>query len=346
MPDPTHPVVLAEVVRSGFVEGVHRGSLVVLDPDGSVSLARGDVGSPVFPRSSNKLMQAVGMVELGYAGQGELLALAAASHWGEPHHVDGVRRILEGCGLDVDSLRTPAEWPRGEQAFLDVVRAGGEPSPVLMNCSGKHAAMIATCVVQGWSLDDYRAADHPLQQHLAGTIERMSGERIAAVGIDGCGTPVSAISLTGLARAFSTAVQAHPAPPGGTPGGTPGDPESSAALPGGTDVDPERVVADAMRAHPEYVGGTGHDVTRLMAGVPGLLVKDGAEGVYAAALPDGRAFALKVDDGAARPRPLLAAAILRHLGVDADVLADFEVQPLLGGGHQVGEIQVPATLLP
>ena len=320
MPDPSGSVVLAEVVRSGFVEGVHRGSLVVLDPDGSVSLARGDIDSPVFPRSSNKLMQAVGMVELGFAGRGDLLALAAASHSGEPHHVDGVRRILDGCGLGVEALRTPAEWPLGEQAWIDVVRAGGSPAPVLMNCSGKHAAMIATCVARDWPLDDYRDPAHPLQQHLATTIERMAGERIAATGTDGCGAPVVAISLTGLARAFSAAVRA----PAGSP---------------------DRLVADAMRDRPDYVGGTGRDVTLLMAGVPGLLVKDGAEGVFALALADGRAVALKVDDGGERPRPLVAAAVLRHHGVDADVLADFEVRELLGGGRRVGEVRVPADLL-
>jgi L-asparaginase II len=320
VPDPSGSVVLAEVVRSGFVEGVHRGSLVVIDPDGSVALARGDVGSPVFPRSSNKLMQAAGMVELGFAGRGDLLALAAASHSGEPHHVAGVRRILDGCGLGVESLRTPAEWPLGEQAWIDVVRAGGSPAPVLMNCSGKHAAMIATCVACDWPLDDYRDSAHPLQAHLATTIERMSGERIAATGTDGCGAPVAAISLTGLARAFSAAVQADPATP-------------------------ERLVADAMRDHPHHVGGTGRDVTLLMAGVPGLLVKDGAEGVFALALADGRAVALKVDDGGDRPRPLVAAAVLRHLGIDADVLADFEVRELLGGGRRVGEVRVPASLL-
>jgi L-asparaginase II len=320
VPEPSGSVVLAEVVRSGFVEGVHRGSLVVLDPDGGVSLARGDVGSPVFPRSSNKLMQATGLVELGFAGRGELLALAAASHSGEAHHLDGVRRILDGCGLGVEALRTPAEWPLGEQAWIDVVRAGGSPAPVLMNCSGKHAAMIATCVARDWPLDDYRDPAHPLQQHLATTIERMAGERIAATGTDGCGAPVAAISLTGLARAFSAAVQA----PSGSP---------------------DRLVADAMRDHPDYVGGTGRDVTLLMAGVPGLLVKDGAEGVFALALADGRAVALKVDDGGERPRPLVAAAVLRHLGVDADVLADFEVRELLGGGRRVGEVRVPADLL-
>ena len=313
-------MVLAEVVRSGFVEGRHRGSLVVLDTDGSVTLARGDVTSPIFPRSSNKLMQAAGMVELGFGGRDELLALAAASHWGEPHHLEGVHRILASAGLDESALRTPEDWPLSEREKLALAAAGGVPAPVLMNCSGKHAAMLVTCVVQGWPLDDYRTADHPLQQHLAVTLERMAGERIAATGVDGCGAPVSAISLTGLARAFAAAVLADPATP-------------------------ERQVADAMRAHPEYVGGHGHDVTRLMAGVPGLLVKDGAEGVYVAALADGRAVALKVDDGASRPRPLVLAAVLRHLGVEAAVLEEFGVAPLLGGGVPVGEVRVAADLL-
>jgi L-asparaginase II len=321
VPEPTSPVVLAEVVRSGFVEGRHRGSLVVVDPDGSVLLARGDVVAPVFPRSSNKLMQAAGLVELGFAGRGELLALAAASHSGEAFHLDGVRRILAGCGLDVSALRTPPDWPLGEQAFRDLVRAGGERSPEAMNCSGKHAAMIACCVAHDWPLDDYRAVDHPVQRHLAGVVERMSGERIAATGTDGCGAPVAAISLTALARAFSGAVRAAPG-------------------------EPEREVADAMRAHPEFVGGTGRDVTTFMAGVPGLLMKDGAEGVLAAALPDGRAFALKVDDGAERPRPLVAAAVLHHLGIESEVLAAYDVLPVLGGGHRVGEVRVPTTLLP
>jgi L-asparaginase II len=320
VPEQTAPVVLAEVVRSGFVEGRHRGSLVVLDPDGGVLLASGDVVSPVFPRSSNKLMQATGLVELGFAGRGELLALAAASHSGEAQHLDGVRRILASCGLDVSALRTPPDWPLGEAAFLDLVRSGGVQSPEAMNCSGKHAAMIACCVAHHWPLDDYRAAGHPLQRHLAGVIARMAGEPIAATGTDGCGAPVAAISLTALARAFSGAVQSAVG-------------------------EPEREVADAMRAHPEFVGGTGRDVTQFMAGIPGLLMKDGAEGVLAAALPDGRAFALKVDDGAERPRPLVAAAVLRHLDVEADVLASYEVLAVLGGGHRVGEIRVPRDLL-
>lgn len=320
MPETSSPVILAEVVRSGFIEGVHRGSLVVLDSDGSVALARGEVAAPILPRSTNKLMQATGLVELGFSGRDELLAMAAASHSGERHHVDAVHRILAAAGLDESALRTPPEWPIGRQAWIDVVRAGGSPAPVLMNCSGKHAAMLATCVARDWPLDDYRDPAHPLQMHLATTIERLAGEPIAATGVDGCGAPVAALSLTALARAFSRAVRADPSAP-------------------------ERAVADAMRAHPEYVGGTERDVTLLMAGISGLLLKDGAEGVVAGALADGRAFALKVDDGAERPRPLVAAAVLRMLGVAADVLAQFEVLGLTGGGRRVGEVRVPAALL-
>jgi L-asparaginase II len=312
--------VLAEVVRSGFVEGHHRGSLVVLAPDGSALVALGDVEAAIFPRSCNKLMQAAGLVELGFPGRDELLALAAASHSGEPHHLEAVHRILALSGLDEHALRTPPDWPLSESEKLALARDGGIPAPVLMNCSGKHAAMLATCVVKGWPLEDYRAADHPLQQHLAGTIERLAGEPITATGVDGCGTPVAALSLTGLARAFAAATTA---PPGS----------------------PERLVADAMRAHPEYVGGHERDVTHLMAGVPGLLAKDGAEGVFAAALPDGHAIALKIDDGAERPRPLLIAAVLHHLGVEANVLGEYDVLPLFGGGTRVGEVRVPAGLL-
>jgi L-asparaginase II len=306
-------------VRSGFVEGVHRGSLVVLASDGSVLHALGDIASPVFPRSSNKPMQAAGMVELGYAGRDTHLAISAASHWGEPHHLVAVREILSAAGLSEGDLRTPADWPLGEQAREGLVRTGGHAAPILMNCSGKHAAMLATCVAQGWPLDDYRAVDHPLQQHLTATIARISGESAAAVGVDGCGAPVVSMSLTALARSFSRCVTAEAG-------------------------SPERLVADAMRAHPAYVGGNGHDATVFMAGVPGLLVKDGAEGVYAAALADGRAVALKVDDGSTRARPLLVAAALRALGVDAPVLAEFDELTLLGGGAPVGAVRVTPGL--
>ena len=307
-------VLLAEVVRSGFVEGGHRGSLVALAADGSRLLERGEPDAPVFPRSSNKPLQAVGLLELGLDLDGELLALAAASHSGESFHLDGVRRVLASAGLDESDLQTPPDLPVDEVEKLAYVAAGGTASPLVMNCSGKHAAMLATCVANDWPTDTYRDPGHPLQQSLRETVERLAGEKSAAVGVDGCGAPLFALSLTGLARAFAAVATA-------------------------TAGTPEHRVASAIRRHPEWLGGTRRDVTALVAGVPGLVAKDGAEGVYAAALPDGRAVALKIDDGAQRARPPVMAAALRAIGVEAPVLDDQQTAALLGGGVPVGAVR-------
>jgi len=311
---PTAPVVVAEVVRSGFVEGHHHGSVLALAADGSRVLALGAVDAPVFPRSSNKPMQAVGMLEAGLDLDGELLALACASHSGEPFHVDGVRRVLAGAGLDESALQTPPDYPVDESEKYAVIAAGGTKAPVLMNCSGKHAAMLATCVANGWPLDTYRDPGHPLQQQLATTVARLAGEPVAATGVDGCGAPVFALTLAGLARAF---VAIATAPPG----------------------TPEHRVAEAIRRNPEWLGGTRRDVTALVRGVPGLIAKDGAEGVYAAALPDGRAVTLKVEDGGQRARPPVMVAALRALGVEAAVLGELAEAPVLGGGQPVGVVR-------
>ena len=288
--------------------------MVGLAADGSVALAVGKPDEPVFPRSSNKPLQAVAMVEAGLDLDGELLALASASHSGEPFHLDGARRILAAAGLDESALQTPPELPVDEKTKQAYVAAGGSPSPLAMNCSGKHAAMLATCVANHWPTGTYRDPDHPLQVAVRRTVERLAGEQVAAVGVDGCGAPLFALSLTGLARAFA----------------------AIATAPAGS---PEHRVATAIRRHPEWLGGTGRDVTRLVAGVPGLIAKDGAEGVYAAGLPDGRAVALKIDDGASRARPPVMVAALRALGVDAPVLDELAEVPLLGGGQPVGAVR-------
>ncbi|MGH8894009.1 MAG: asparaginase [Actinomycetes bacterium] len=306
--------LLAEVVRSGFVEGHHRGSVVALAADGSVVLSAGSPDLPVFPRSSNKPLQAVGMLEAGLDLDGELLALACASHSGEPFHLDGVRRILAAARLDESDLRTPPDYPVDEGTKIAYVAAGGSALPLAMNCSGKHAAMLATCVANGWPTAGYPDPDHPLQIALRATAEGLAGEKVSAVGVDGCGAPLFALSLTGLARAFAAIATA---------------PEASA----------EHRVATAIRRHPDWLGGTGRDVTRLVAGVPGLIAKDGAEGVYAAALPDGRAVALKIEDGAQRARPPVMVAALRALGLESPVLAELAETPLLGGGAPVGSVR-------
>lgn len=313
--------LLAEVVRSGFVEGRHVGSVAVLDADGAVVASAGDIHGPTFPRSSNKPMQAVGMLRAGLRlADSADLALVAASHSGEPCHISRVRAMLRTGGLsETDDLRCPPDFPLSESAREAVLRAGHDRERIFMNCSGKHAGMLLTCLVQGWPLDDYRAAGHPLQRSLVGAVSELTGEEPDAVGVDGCGAPVQSVSLVGLAGAFLRLVSA----PAGTA---------------------ERAVADAMRAHPELVSGTGAEDARLMHGVPGLLAKGGAEGVVAVAVPAVGAVALKIDDGGMRARMPVLVAALRRLGITAPALDELAEVPLLGGGVTVGAVRVAPTL--
>jgi L-asparaginase II len=311
--------LVAEVWRGDFLESVHHGTVAAVDADGRLVFGVGQPEAPAYPRSSNKPFQALAMVRSGLALDGELLALACASHSGEPFHIDGVRRILAGAGLTEDALQCTADLPLGEAAMADLLAAGGQRAPIYMNCSGKHAAMLATCVANGWSTEDYLHVDHPLQLAARAALEDLSGERVGSIGVDGCGAPLFAISLTGLARAFGRL----------------------AAAPAGT---PERRVADAMSRHPEWVGGTGRDVTELMRGLPGAVAKDGAEGVYAIGLPDGSAVAIKIADGSTRARPVVLVAALRQLGVDVDAVAAVADVPVLGHGQRVGELR-PAFVM-
>lgn len=309
-------IVLVEVERSGLVESTHTGSVVALRGDGTVALDLGELDRPMFPRSSNKPLQAVALLEAGWRpADGAELALATASHSGEPMHLAVVERMLRGrTGL----LQCPPMLPLSEEAAGRLLARGGGPTALTMNCSGKHAAMIATCEVNGWPVDSYLDPQHPLQVHLRTVLERLAGEPVRAVAVDGCGAPQHALTLRGLARAF---------------GGL------AAAASG-----PQAQVAAAMRAHPELVGGTGRDVTLLMQGVPRLIAKDGAEGVYAAGLLDGSGVALKIHDGAARARPPVLVAALRALGVRAAILDALATAPVLGGGRPVGELRATSWL--
>ncbi|MEV0642721.1 asparaginase [Streptomyces sp. NPDC050619] len=306
--------VLAEIVRSGFVEGRHRGSLVLLDADGAVELALGDVTSPVFPRSSNKPMQAAGVLRAGLDLAGERLALAAASHSGEPFHRDLVHKMLDEHGLSAQSLQCPPDLPLDAEERETYLASGAVRDRVTMNCSGKHTAMLAASALRDWPLETYLAAGHPLQQLIHRVVEEAAGEPVAAVGTDGCGAPLMAISLTGLARAYRSFVLAEP---------------GSA----------ERRVADAMRAHPEYVAGTRRPDTWLMREVPGTLSKMGAEAVQAVALPDGRALAFKLDDGSGRALGPVLARALALMGVDAPVVGRIGRASVYGGGRVVGEVR-------
>lgn len=308
---------IANVVRNGVVESVHHGHVAVLSASGRVVAALGDPDAVVFPRSSLKPVQAVAMLRCGLDLDGELLALASASHSGEAIHVAGARAILAGAGLDETALQNTPDYPLDDEAALAFRSAGGAKASVVQNCSGKHAAMLATCVAAGWDTTTYRAPDHPLQKAVTDTIAELTGDDVTHVAVDGCGAPLFSCTVAGLARAFGRLAAA----------GASGD------------ASPEGRVARAISAHPEYVGGTGRDVTRLIAGVPGLVAKDGAEGVYAAGLPDGSAAALKVLDGSQRPRPVVMAAALRRLGVGDVVLDEVGSVPVLGHGEPVGAVE-------
>jgi len=305
--------VLAHVVRSGTVESVHHGTAVVTAADGSIAHAWGDPTGLVFPRSANKPLQALAMVELGLDLPGPQLALACASHSGEQLHLDTALKILHSAGLSESDLCNTPDYPYDEATKIGWLHDRKPMTSLAQNCSGKHAAMVVTSAAHGWSLPDYLDADHPLQRAIIATIERLAGP-VGALAVDGCGAPLHGIPLAGLARAFGALASA--------------DPTSA----------PGRV-ATAMRDHPDYVGGSGRQVTRLMRALPGAMAKDGAEAVYAVGLADGRGIALKIADGAWRAAGVVLGAVLRAEGIGDEtaweLLAD---APVLGHGRPVGSV--------
>lgn len=298
------PVAISD--RSGFDESVHHGAIVALGPDGAVAGSVGDPDLLIYPRSSNKPLQSDAMLRLGLQLQPEELALACASHDGTDRHVTVARRILAGVGLGDEALANTPDLPHDRGVAERVLMAGGGRAAIYMNCSGKHAAMLATCRANDWDVAGYLDIDHPLQLGITARIADLAGG-VDHIGVDGCGAPAHVVSLTGLARAFRTLVMDR------------------------SDV------WSAMTAHPELVGGEHRDVTRLMWLVPELMAKDGAEGVFAAALPDGRAVAVKIADGGSRASGVVLAAALAGLGVDVDPAKLGEL--IRGHGRPVGRVR-------
>lgn len=309
-------VPLAQVVRSGMLESVHYGAVVGLSSSGRISYARGPVHQPMFPRSSAKPFQALAMLRAGAALEGPSLAIAAGSHGGEEVHVAETERILTAAGLGTDALRCPPDAPGGREARAAFVRAGREPERVLMNCSGKHAGMLAACVARGWSTEDYLDPAHPLQLLVRETTEELCGEPVAHTAVDGCGAPQLAVSLAGLARGLWRMRTAA---------------EGSR----------ERAVVEAMSSHPVHVAGTDRIDTDLMTRMPGLVSKGGADGVLVLSAATGETVAVKISDGDAeqRARTLVALDALRTLGVDVSPVRDRLRVDVHGGGAPVGEVR-------
>ncbi|MBO3083161.1 asparaginase [Cellulomonas sp. zg-ZUI188] len=307
----TAAVPLARVLRGGLVESVHFGHVVVLAPDGSERLVLGDADATVWARSSLKPLQAVAMLRAGLDVDGVDLALVCASHNGEPGHLDVVRGLLAGAGLGPDDLHNTPDWPLDADSAWRWRAEGHGTEPLTQNCSGKHAGMLATCVAAGWPTADYLDPEHPLQRATRDVIAELTGVPVERATVDGCGAPLFSTTLRGLARSFG-----HLASGGGQEGR----------------------VGRTMATHPWHVAGTGRDATRFMEAVPGLVAKDGADGVYAAGLADGGAVALKIVDGSSRPRPAVLAAALTVAGVDPTLVAAVGLTPVLGHGAPVGEV--------
>jgi L-asparaginase II len=296
--------VLAEVTRSDVVESIHAGHMVLLNADGSILFQKGDPTLNIYSRSSLKSIQASAMVRAGLDIEPRLLALVCASHAGTPMHQQGAQAILAKAGLDEHSLQCILDRPLDEE-----LRRTSEPTRLAMNCSGKHAGMLATCVINGWPIDSYLDPAHPLQLAIKAEVEQMSGENVAGISVDGCGAPLFLFSLLGLARAIRNLT---------------------------ISTDPvHQEVAQACREFPEMVSGPGRLATRMMQNIPGLFMKDGAEAVNVASLADGRTLAIKISDGNARAMPAITTAALAIFGIDAHEVP----VNTLGAGLPVGTIR-------
>jgi L-asparaginase II len=298
---------LALVRRSGLPESTHYGVMAWQEADGTQSQL-GRIDTPVFPRSALKPLQALAMLRLGLAAAGEELALTCSSHSGERFHLRAVARMLRDSGFTEDDLLNPPDLPYDERERQDWLSQGRLATKIAHNCSGKHTSMLRTCRHNGWSITDYTARAHPLQQAIERTLSELSGAAIADVGVDGCGAPAPMMTLAGLVRAYA-----------------------QLAGPAGRSVanSPEAAIAAAMRNRSDLVGGTDRFGTLLAQRAAGILTKDGAEGVFVAALADGRTLAVKVSDGSHRPVPAIVLGALQRLGwispeVAATIAADLQ----------------------
>lgn len=324
--------LMIDVTRGAMVESCHRGHAVVVDGNGHVLHAWGDVEKVVYPRSAIKPLQALALVETGAADVFGLsdkeLALAAASHGATPEHTDLAARWLERIGLGPEALECGGHEPMDEAAANEMIRKGVSPGPIHNNCSGKHIGFLTTARHLGEPVAGYTGPDHPVQQRMVSILAEMGGCDLsqAPTGTDGCGIPVYGMPLLAMATAF-----ARMAAPGGLP------PERQAAT--------KRIIA-AMTAHPRLVAGPGRFDTIVMEAVGTLVVKTGAEGMYGGILPGlDMGIALKIEDGAKRAAEVAMAAILKFLGVIDDpaekvLAAYFDASVTNAKGVAVGSIRM------
>lgn len=305
---------LAIVSRNGVDESIHFGAFVALNGDGTRAFSVGDPSVEIFPRSSTKPFQALAMVRAGLTLDSEHLAVVCASHNGEDFHQQVIRDILASVGLDENALANTHDYPLHVDSAHRAIRDGKEKSSLQMNCSGKHAGMLATCVINGWSTNDYLHPEHPLQCAITDAVTDVTGMPPSAIGVDGCGAPAHVMTLENLARGLR-------------------------AIAVGDAGDEGRQVFNAMSGYPHLVGGSGRHVTDIVGAIPGLCAKDGAESVYVAAMNDGRAVALKMSDGSGRATPTVLIEALTRLGIDTSSVPSSVTEVVLGHGKPVGTVR-------
>jgi len=303
--------IIAEITRSGVVESIHTGHLVLLNSDGSVRLSMGDLTQLTYPRSTIKSIQSSAMIRSGLDLEPRLLALVSSSHSGAAMHQEGALEILASAGLSEKDLQNAKDKPLGDAER----RAWGnqEPTRLVMNCSGKHAGMLATCVAAGWPTANYLDPAHPLQVEIKKELENLTGEEMALTSADGCGAPLFLFSLMGLARGMR-------------------------AVTISTDPIHQRVV-QACRDFPEMVAGEKRLTTRLMREVPGLFMKEGAEGVEVVTLADGRTIVFKCSDGSLRAAETVMVAALAEFGITVTDTSE----RIYGGSEEIGSIRACIT---
>lgn len=317
-------VELAVYERSGFIESRHAGSAVVLDGVTAEPLLRlGNPDALVFPRSAMKPFQVVAIMSSGVELHGEQLAIATGSHTGSAGHVALVRQLLDRAHVNSDSLQCPADWPTDKTMRNELVLSNMSANPVYMNCSGKHAAMLLACVQNDWPTETYLAPEHPLQKRVREIVERFTGDKVAATGIDGCGAPVYAMSLVALARGIRGISNASIDSP-------------FAMLRGAASL------RNAVLAHPWAAGGSGEPDTVIVEKL-GIFAKIGAEGVMVLSTADGTTVALKILDGNLRAAAVVGLHLLVRVGALEQKQVD-EVTPhlnltVLGGGKPVGTLR-------
>jgi L-asparaginase II len=305
---------LAIVSRGGVDESVHFGALIALNSHGEIAFSVGDPQVTIFPRSATKPFQALAMVRAGLSLPADQLALVCASHSGQDIHQDTTRSILASVGLNESALLNTPGFCVHVPSAHESIRTGRGKTALQMDCSGKHAGMLATCVINGWSTNDYLSSDHPLQIVITKTIAEVTGAPPVAISTDGCGAPAHVIELHRLARAMRALAVGDAGPEG-------------------------REVFMAMEKYPHMIAGDDRHTTVIASAIPGLAAKDGAESIYVAAMDDGRAVALKLSDGSGRGIATVLLAALQRLGVDVSAVSPSVTEVVLGHGMPVGGVR-------